>query len=88
MTQNEDPDGLGRVRVKYPALGDDTEGWWARIAAPSAGKDRGLLMMPVVGDEVLVAFEHDDVHRPYVIGALWNGKDMPGDLVQSDGSFG
>ena len=87
VTQNEDPNGLGRVRVKYPALGDDTEGWWARIAAPSAGKDRGLLMMPVVGDEVLVAFEHDDVHRPYVIGALWNGKDMPGELVQSDGSF-
>jgi phage protein D len=87
VTQNEDPEGLGRVRVKYPALGDDTEGWWARIAAPSAGHDRGLLMMPVVGDEVLLAFEHDDVHRPYVIGALWNGKDTPGDLVQSDGSF-
>jgi phage protein D len=87
VTQNEDPDGLGRVRVKYPALGDDTEGWWARIATPSAGKDRGLLMMPVVGDEVLLAFEHGDVQRPYVIGALWNGKDTPGELVQKDGSF-
>jgi len=87
VTQNEDPEAWGRVRVKYPALDDDTEGWWARIAAPSAGNDRGLLMMPVVGDEVLLAFEHGDVHRPYVIGALWNGKDTPGELVQSDGSF-
>lgn len=87
VTQNEDPDALGRVRVSYPALSGDAEGWWARVASPSAGKDRGLLMMPVVGDEVLVAFEHDDVQRPFVIGSLWNGKDTPGQLVQTDGSF-
>ncbi len=88
VTQNEDPDGLGRVRVKYPALDDDTEGWWARIATPSAGKERGLLMMPVVDEEVLVAFEHGDVRRPYVIGSLFNGKDTPGDdLVHTDGSY-
>jgi uncharacterized protein involved in type VI secretion and phage assembly len=87
VTQNEDPDGLGRVRVKYPELGEDTEGWWARIVSPGAGADRGLMMTPVVGDEVLVAFEHGDTRRPYVLGSLWNGKDTPGELVQSDGSF-
>jgi uncharacterized protein involved in type VI secretion and phage assembly len=88
VTQNSDPDNMGRVRVRYPALGDDIEGWWARIAAPAAGSERGLLMMPVAGDEVLVAFEHGDVRRPYVLGALWNGNDQPGsDLVQTDGSF-
>jgi uncharacterized protein involved in type VI secretion and phage assembly len=87
VTQNEDPDNLGRVRVRYPELGEQTEGWWARIASPGSGKDRGLLMTPLVDDEVLVAFEHGDVRRPYVIGALWNGKDTPGDLVQKDGSF-
>jgi phage protein D len=87
VTQNDDPEGLGRIRVSYPALDGATEGWWARVAAPSAGKDRGLLMMPVVGEEVLIAFEHDDVHKPYVIGSLWNGKDQPGKLVHTDGSF-
>ena len=88
VTQNDDPDGMGRVRVRYPALGDDIEGWWARIASPAAGSERGLLMMPIAGDEVLVAFEHGDVRRPYVLGALWNGSDQPGDdLVQTDGSF-
>ena len=54
VTNNNDPDKLGRVRVKYPALGDDTEGWWARVAAPNAGSARGLLMMPQVGDEVVI----------------------------------
>jgi uncharacterized protein involved in type VI secretion and phage assembly len=87
VTQNEDPDKLGRVRVKYPALGDDTEGWWARIATPGAGLKKGLSMTPVVGDEVLLAFEHGDVRRPYVLGALWNGRSKPEDLTQPDGSF-
>lgn len=87
VTQNQDPDKRGRVRVTYPALSGDNEGWWARVVAPSAGKDRGLMMLPQVGDEVLIAFEHDDVHFPYVIGSLWNGKGTPGDLAQHDGSF-
>lgn len=87
VTQNQDPDKRGRVRVTYPALSGDNEGWWARVVSPSAGKDRGLMMLPQVGDEVLIAFEHDDVHFPYVIGSLWNGKGTPGDLAQHDGSF-
>jgi phage protein D/phage baseplate assembly protein gpV len=89
VTNNDDPSALGRVRVRYPALGDDAEGAWARIATTSAGKERGLLMLPVVGEEVLVGFEHGDTRRPYVLGSLFNGKDTPGDdLVHDhDGSF-
>lgn len=88
VTQNDDPDGLGRVRVKYPALGEDVEGWWARVAAPGAGRERGALMLPVVGDEVVVGFEQGDARRPYVLGALWNGQAPPGsELAQRDGSF-
>lgn len=87
VTQNRDPDGLGRVRVKYPELGEDNEGWWARVASPSAGSKRGLLMMPVVGEEVLLGFEHGDARRPYVLGSLWNARDKPEALAHSDGSF-
>jgi len=88
VTNNNDPDKLGRVRVKYPALGGDAESPWARIAAPNAGQARGLLMVPQVGDEVVIGFEHDDVHQPYVLGSLWNGQAKPGDdLAILDGSF-
>ena len=55
VTQNDDPESLGRVRVRYPALGDDTEGWWARVAAPAAGNGPRPADAPVVGDEVVVA---------------------------------
>lgn len=89
VTNNSDPEGLGRVRVRYPALGPDAEGAWARIAATSAGSERGLLMLPVTGEEVLVGFEHDDTTRPYVLGSLFNGRDTPGEdlLHGEDGSF-
>ena len=87
VTNNKDPDKLGRVRVKYPALDDSVEGWWARIASVGAGKDRGQLMTPKVGDEVLVGFEAGDAHKPYVLGTLWNGKEAPGELVHEDGSY-
>jgi uncharacterized protein involved in type VI secretion and phage assembly len=87
VTNNNDPNGLGRVRVKYPGLDPDHEGWWARITAPSAGTNRGLMMMPIVGDEVVVAFEHDSTEHPYVLGSVWNGQALPQSLFQADGSF-
>jgi uncharacterized protein involved in type VI secretion and phage assembly len=88
VTQNKDPDQLGRVRVKYPALGEGVESWWARVASMGAGQERGALMLPVVGDEVVVGFEQGDVRRPYVLGSLWNGQARPGtELPQQDGSY-
>jgi uncharacterized protein involved in type VI secretion and phage assembly len=67
----------GKIRVKYPSLGDSAESAWARVAYPSAGKDRGMMFMPEIGDEVVVAFEHGDTRRPIVIGSLFNAKDVP-----------
>jgi uncharacterized protein involved in type VI secretion and phage assembly len=42
-----------------------------------AGKDRGLFLLPEVGDEVLVAAEKGDPSHLYVLGVLWNGKNRP-----------
>ena len=75
VTDNNDPDKMGRVKVKYPTLTEDHTSFWARLASPMAGSNRGLYILPEIDDEVLVAFEHGDIHRPYVIGMLWNGKD-------------
>ena len=77
VTNNQDPDGMGRVKVKLPWLSDTDESAWARVATPMAGPGRGLYFLPEVDDEVLVAFEHGDARFPYVLGALWNGQDAP-----------
>jgi len=75
VTDNKDPKGWGRVKVKFPTLTEDHASNWARVVAPGAGPNRGVYWLPEVNDEVLVAFEHGDMHRPYVIGGVWNGTD-------------
>jgi uncharacterized protein involved in type VI secretion and phage assembly len=81
VTDIKDPDGQGRVKVKLPWAPDGGGGpgyeAWARIATLFAGGKRGSWFIPDVDDEVLVAFEHGDPRRPYVLGGLWNGSDKP-----------
>jgi uncharacterized protein involved in type VI secretion and phage assembly len=77
VTNNTDPDGMGRVKVKFPWLDDSEESWWARPATPMAGASRGMFFLPEVNDEVLVTFEHGDITRPFILGGLWNGQDSP-----------
>ncbi len=77
VTDIDDPEKLGRVRVKFPWLNDTFSSGFARICAPSSGKERGFFFIPEVNDEVLVAFEHGNINYPYVIGGLWNKKDPP-----------
>lgn len=77
VTNNRDPEAMHRVKVRFPWLGGDDESNWARVASPMAGNDRGLYCLPEVDDEVVVAFEHGRIDRPYVLGALWNGRDAP-----------
>lgn len=84
VTQNDDPEGLCRVKVSYPWHEQPRESYWARLASPMAGKQRGLVLIPEIGDEVLLAFERDDLRFPFVLGALWNGKDQP-PVANSDG---
>ena len=77
VTQNKDDDNLCRVKVRYPWHEKPSESYWARLATPMAGKERGLVLIPEVDDEVLVAFEREDLRFPYVLGGLWNGKEKP-----------
>ena len=84
VTNNKDPDGLARVKVKIPRISGEDESNWARIVSFMAGKERGAFFLPEVDDEVLVAFEYGDINNPYIIGSLWNGKDKS-PLANDDG---
>ncbi|MEL6882726.1 MAG: phage baseplate assembly protein V, partial [Cyanobacteria bacterium J06607_10] len=77
VTDNEDPDNLGRVKVKFPTLTEDHNSNWARVVSMGAANGRGFDCLPEIDDEVLVAFEHGDIHRPYILGGVWNGEDVP-----------
>jgi phage protein D len=74
VTNNNDPDTMGRVKVGFPWLAPNYESDWARVVQVGMGKEWGMLWLPEVGDEVLVGFEFGDARRPYIIGGLINGK--------------
>lgn len=97
VRDNKDPENLGRIKVDFPWMADASaavsvtgsddraHSYWARIATLSAGNNRGTFFIPEVGDEVLVAFEHGDINRPFVLGALWNSDDTPPESMDSGG---
>jgi len=88
VTDVNDPEGQGRVRIKLP-WSPDTNGsayeTWARLATLMGGNDRGSWFIPDVDDEVLVAFESGDTRHPCVLGGLWNGKDAPPESMDGAG---
>jgi hypothetical protein len=72
VTDVNDPDQQGKVKLALPWLSPSFVTDWARVVQLSAGARTGAMFLPEVGDEVLVAFEHGDPRRPYVIGGLVN----------------
>lgn len=84
VSQNQDPEGLGRVKIRFPWRENPDESHWARVAVLMAGKERGTWFLPEVGDEVLVACDAERIEHPYILGALWNGKEPPPE-TNSDG---
>jgi len=79
VTNLSDPDKLGRVKIKFPWLSQSpiVESDWVRLSTPMAGAQRGLMTLPEVNDEVLVAFEQGNPDFPFVVGGLWNNTDKP-----------
>ncbi|MBA3820767.1 MAG: hypothetical protein H0X17_17885, partial [Deltaproteobacteria bacterium] len=79
VCDNKEGDGNPgyRVKVKYPWMSEQEQTFWARIATPMGGKERGTYFLPEVDDQLLIVFEHGDIHRPIVIGAVWSKQQQP-----------
>jgi len=73
----DDPQGEHRVEVMLPAFNDKDTAVWARVARPDAGKDRGIVFWPEVGDEVVIGFLADDPRQAIVLGSLHGAKNTP-----------
>lgn len=77
VTDNKDPENLGRVKVKVPIIDDQKELGWSRVSTFMGGDSRGALFIPEIGDEVIIAFLLGDIRSPIVIGSLWNNVEKP-----------
>jgi uncharacterized protein involved in type VI secretion and phage assembly len=80
VTDNKDPENLGRVKVRFPFLGGkakDNETSWCRVARPVSHQNAGDWILPDVGDEVLISFENNDLGRPIIVGSLYTETHSP-----------
>ena len=73
----DDTEQQCRVRLRFPWLAEDYVSGWARTVQLGAGAKRGFIVVPEVGDEVLVSFDRGDLRHPFVLGGLYNGQDKP-----------
>ena len=74
VTDNNDPKGLGRVRVKFHWMNGSEKTPWIRVTTPHAGDGKGMFFIPETGEEVIVGFEGDSPAKPYIIGSVYHGK--------------
>jgi phage protein D len=85
VTNVNDPESVGRVKVRFPTLGKEAESDWARVVTPGAGPERGFDLRPEVDDEVLVMFDRGDSRTPFVLGGVWSAKIKGPDAKVVDG---
>lgn len=85
VTDVEDPEGLGRVRVSLPNYGDVDSDWF-QVVVPGAGEDKGLVALPDRDDRVLVLLTRGDPAQGVVLGGLY-GDTQPPDTGVKDGAI-
>ncbi|WP_221410409.1 phage baseplate assembly protein V, partial [Apibacter muscae] len=79
VTDNNDPEGMSRIRVQFPwqkAYGGQSP--WIRSITPYAGSGKGMHVVPEIGEEVIVSFENGNAEKPVSLGAMFNGKGKSG----------
>jgi type VI secretion system secreted protein VgrG len=79
VTDTNDPEGMGRIKVRFFWQDSSEESPWLRIITPYAGDNKGIFFVPEIGEEVLVGFENRNAEKPFILGAHFNGKKKPDD---------
>jgi uncharacterized protein involved in type VI secretion and phage assembly len=84
VTSVDDPQNLGRVRVKLPTYSEMETGW-LQVLSAGAGPGKGLVALPDTGDRVLVLFVQANPGLALVLGGLY-GMGGPEDSGVDGGS--
>jgi type VI secretion system secreted protein VgrG len=74
-------DKYGRVKVQFhwdrEGKHDEDSSCWIRVSHASAGKGWGSIILPRIGQEVIVDFLEGDPDRPIITGRVYNNDQMP-----------
>lgn len=85
VSQVSDPDNLGRIKVSLPTF-NNVETDWLQVLSLGAGNNKGQLIVPDVGDNVLLLFVNNEPSQSIVLGGLYGEKELPKQIVK-DGSI-
>jgi uncharacterized protein involved in type VI secretion and phage assembly len=79
VADNEDPEGMGRVKLTVPSvLGEATSDWALPAVAYGGGADFGTLFVPPAGAQVLAEFLEGDPSAPIWAATFWRqSSEMP-----------
>ncbi|MGO7564624.1 type VI secretion system tip protein TssI/VgrG [Rhizobium johnstonii] len=81
-------DQFGRIKVQFfwdrQGNKDESSSCWIRVAQNWAGKGFGCLQIPRIGQEVVVDFVHGDPDRPLVTGVVYNGSNLPPEVLPAN----
>lgn len=77
VTDNADPQNLGRIRAQVPEILQDVDTGWALPALPYSGDNQGAWTIPPAGAGVWIEFEAGDVSRPIWTGCWWGDGQRP-----------
>ena len=80
-----DPENLGRVRASLPSF-ENAETDWMNVVFPAAGNGKGAVLLPDVGDQVLILFLNSDPARGVVLGGVFGSAVRPEDWGIEGGS--
>ncbi len=84
VSDNGDPNNLGRIRAKVPDVYGEEESGWAIPSVPYAGKSVGLFLIPPTNALVWIEFEHGDPDYPIWSGCFWADGEVPVSPASAD----
>ncbi|SFN33230.1 hypothetical protein SAMN05216386_0522 [Nitrosospira briensis] len=84
VSNNSDPNNMGRIRARVPDVFGENESGWALPALPYAGKSVGLFLIPPANASVWIEFEHGDPEYPVWTGCFWAQGEVPASPANAD----
>jgi type VI secretion system secreted protein VgrG len=91
IVDNDDPDGLGRVKAQFYWQKSTESTPWIRVANTMAGNGTGIIhgfyFTPEIDDEVMIGFEDNNPDKPFVMGSVYHKKVAPSEWKDNNNNF-
>ena len=77
VTDNRDPDCLGRIRISYDTVVPGSVSPWLPVIGQGRGTGKGMWTLPEIGTQCLAVFTAADRSRGYVLGFIYDREHRP-----------